>query len=130
MNLEILNKNIDKNEIFKFLLAGFSAVFTDLISYYILINFLSHDISKGISFVLGSVVAYLLNKYWTFQKSGKSFKEIINFIILYLSSLSLNIFVNKFVLDNTNMVFLAFLVATSFSTILNFLGQKFWVFRK
>lgn len=118
-----------KKEFFRFFVAGVSAVATDLISYYILLNFLNHNLSKGISFLLGTIVAYIINKFWTFEKKEKSYSEMLRFVILYGTTLSLNVLTNKWVLEYSNIIILAFLVATGVSTILNFLGQKFWVFK-
>lgn len=118
-----------KKELKRFLIAGISAVGTDLITYYILLNFLPHDISKAISFIFGTVVAFVINKYWTFEKYEKSYKEIIKFGMLYSATLGANVLTNKIVLEYTSLIFLAFLVATGVSTILNFIGQKFWVFK-
>ena len=117
-----------KRELNKFLFAGLAAVGTDLLAYYLLLNLLSYEVSKGISFIMGSVVAYIINKYWTFNKSEKSYVEMIRFGVLYSTTLGLNIMTNKLVLDNTNMILVSFLVATGISTILNFIGQKWWVF--
>ena len=118
-----------KKEIRRFLIAGCSAVGTDLLSYYIMLNFLSHDIAKTISFVLGTIVAYIINKYWTFEKYEKSYKEILKFGFLYTSTLGANVITNKIILQITDMVFLAFLMATGVSTVQNFIGQKWWVFK-
>ena len=119
-----------KKELKRFLVSGVCAVATDMITYYILLNFLSHNISKGISFLLGTVVAYLLNKYWTFEKQQKSYSEMFQFGILYSFTLVANVLVNKIVLDlSDNTIILGFIVATGVSTILNFVGQKWWVFR-
>ena len=118
-----------KKELKRFLVAGFSAVGTDLVTYYLLLNILDHDIAKAISFFLGTIVAFVINKYWTFEKYEKSYKEIFQFGLLYTVTLSANVFTNKIVLDYTSIVLLAFLIATGVSTVLNFLGQKFWVFK-
>lgn len=118
-----------KKELKRFLVAGFSAVGTDLITYYVMLNFLHHDIAKAISFLLGTIVAFIINKYWTFEKYEKSYKEVLQFGILYTVTLGANVVTNRLVLDFTEVVFLAFLIATGVSTILNFLGQKFWVFK-
>ena len=119
-----------KKEIKRFFVAGVTAVATDLITYYILLNFLPHDLAKGVSFFLGTVVAYIMNKYWTFEKKVRSYWEMIKFGMLYCTTLVANVLINKAVLDiSSNMVFLAFIIATGFSTILNFVGQKWWVFR-
>ena len=133
-----------KKEISRFIVSGICAVATDMIFYYILSNFIDISIAKGTSFLIGTITAYLMNKYYTFEKKEKSLTEVIKFLCLYLVSLCANIGVNKlsFVifpvlfkyisfLDNYQMIKLfAFLAATGTSTIINFLGQKFWVFKK
>jgi putative flippase GtrA len=118
-----------KKELKRFLVAGIGAVTTDLIAYYLLLDFLTNDFAKAISFLLGTVVAFLINKYWTFEKYEKSYKEVLQFGVLYSVTLGANVLTNKIVIDYTQMVFLAFVVATGVSTVLNFLGQKFWVFK-
>jgi len=117
-----------KRELNKFLYAGLAAVGTDLLVYYLLLNLLSTEVSKGISFIIGSVVAFIINKYWTFKKPEKSYKEMIQFGVLYSTTLGLNVMTNKIVLDYTDIVLVSFTVATGISTILNFVGQKWWVF--
>ena len=118
-----------KKELKYFLIAGLSAVGTDFITYYIMLNFLHHDIAKILSFILGTIVAFVINKYWTFERYKKSHKQIFQFIILYSATLFVNVMINRSVLDFTELVFLAFLIATGASTILNFAGQKWWVFK-
>ena len=118
-----------KKELKRFLVAGVSAVGTGLVTYYILLNFLSHDVAKAMSFLLGTVVAFIINKYWTFEKHEKSYKEMMKFGILYSLTLGANVMTNNIVLEYTSLIFLAFLVATGVSTVLNFIGQKFWVFK-
>lgn len=117
-------------EIPRFLVAGFSAVGTDMLFYYLLLNFLSHSPAKAVSFLSGTVVAFFINKYWTFGKKQKSYKEICLFACLYLFTLSVNVGINRLLLGLfPNRVFLAFLAATGTSTVLNFVGQKFIVFK-
>lgn len=118
-----------QKELKKFLVAGLSAVGTDLGIYYLLLNFLDSYIAKGISFLAGTVVAFIINKYWTFEKKEKSYIEIIRFAILYSITLGVNVLTNKLVLDNSGIVMLSFIIATGVSTVLNFIGQKFWVFK-
>jgi len=118
-----------KKELKRFLVAGFSAVGTDLISYYILLNVFFHNVAKGVSFFLGTIVAYIINKYWTFEKHDKSYREIGKFAVLYTLTLGANVLTNRLVLDSGTPVFFAFLLATGVSTVLNFIGQKWWVFQ-
>jgi len=118
-----------QKELRRFLVAGFSAVGVDLTTYYILLHFLPHYGAKGISFLLGTCVAYLLNKYWTFEKHEKSYAEIVRFACLYTATLGANVLTNQVILELSNIVFLGFLGATAISTMLNFIGQKWWVFK-
>lgn len=118
-----------KKELKRFIVAGFSAVGIDLGIYYLLLNFLPNYLSKGISFLSGTVVAFIINKYWTFEKNEKSYIEIIRFGFLYSITLGANVLINKMVLENSGIVILSFIVATGVSTVLNFIGQKFWVFK-
>jgi putative flippase GtrA len=119
-----------KKELKRFLVAGISAVATDLATYYVLLNFFNTDISKAISFLLGTLVAYFINKYWTFEKIEKSYVEIIKFGFLYSTTLGVNVMTNKIILDMFSITLLAFLIATVISTVLNFIGQKWWVFKE
>lgn len=131
-----------KKEIARFIVSGICAVTTDMLFYYLLSNFLEISLAKGISFLIGTITAYLMNKYYTFEQKDKSAKEVIQFVSLYLVSLLVNIGINKISLillplplqylpsltNYQTVKLLAFLLATGASTVLNFLGQKFWVF--
>ncbi len=118
-----------KRELFFFLISGLSAVLTDFITYFLLIPHISHNSAKGLSFVAGSVVAYLMNKYLTFLKKENSSLEIFKFILLYSMTLGANVLVNHITLSIIDIKIVGFLMATGTSTVLNFIGQKFWVFK-
>ena len=134
--------NIQK-EIRRFIVSGLCAVGTDMFFYYLLSWFMGLSVAKGISFCLGTVTAYLMNKYYTFGQKQKSWREIGRFAVVYAVSLSANIsvnFISLYVLAGGTLVgetfwgadvhkLLAFLLATGTSTCINFIGQKFWVFK-
>lgn len=114
----------------RFIVTGLMAVATDYISYLLLASFIAVDFAKGSSFILGSVVAFVLNKLWTFESEKKASTALLPFIILYSSTFCVNVGLNHFtLLYVSDIKTLAFLVATAASTILNFLGMKFWVFK-
>jgi putative flippase GtrA len=118
-----------KKELRRFLIAGIIAVGTDISAYFFMLQYIQHDIAKTISFLLGSIAAFLINKYWTFKKYAKSYMEILSFMVLYTATLGTNVMVNKYLISVTGLIFFAFIIATSVSTVINFIGQKFWVFR-
>lgn len=122
---------IKKKELIRFLFGGGSAVIVDYIVYHLLMRLgLDQDISKGISFVCGAAVGFVINKLWTFESAKFSKGEVLRYVVLYSCTAVINAAVNRIVLTLAAMEILAFLCATGVSTVLNFLGQKFFVFRK
>ena len=127
-----MNDNkIKLKEILKFLVGGGSAVIVDYIIYKLLMYLgASVSFSKATSYITGAIVGFLINKLWTFESKHFSSIEIIKYIFLYTCSACANTVVNKFVLWLFYWELLAFLCATGTSTIINFIGQKFFVFKK
>lgn len=125
------DNKIKIREILKFLVGGGSAVLVDYLFYRLLMYIgLSVSISKGISYVAGAAVGFVINKLWTFESKQFSSIEIVKYILLYACSACANAGINKFVLWLFNWQLFAFLCATGVSTVMNFLGQKFFVFVK
>lgn len=118
-----------KSELNRFILSGIMAVLTDLSIYYVLINYLDFNLAKGISFVSGTFVAFIANKYFTFRKYNRKAKEIWQFCLLYSFTLTINVTVNKILLSLSEIIFISFIIATGISAMINFIGQKFWVFK-
>ena len=122
--------SINKQEILKFLVGGGTAVIVDFFTYKIfMILGLERTIAKTLSFIYGSIVGFIINKYWTFKSPKFQIKEILKYTILYIITAFINSQVNKYTLLLFGSEFFAFLCATGVSTVLNFLGQKFLIFR-
>ena len=121
-------------EVARFLIVGGTTVLIDLICYFILI-YMGFDtsLSKGISFSVGTVFAYFANRNYTFQSSMGGFFRFTVFTLLYLSTLVVNVVSNEIVLKLTIQIngslMIAFLIATSLSATLNFIGMKYIVFK-
>ncbi|MBO7484682.1 MAG: GtrA family protein [Spirochaetaceae bacterium] len=125
------DNKIKIREILKFIVGGGSAVLVDYILYRLLMDLgLPVSISKGISYVTGAAVGFVINKLWTFESKQFSSIEVVKYILLYACSACANAGVNKFILWLFNWQLFAFLCATGVSTVMNFLGQKFFVFVK
>ena len=124
-----LNK-FDKKEILKFLVGGGTAVIIDFLTYKIfMILGIERTVAKTLSFICGSIVGFIINKYWTFKSSKFEIKEILKYIVLYVVTAFINSQVNKYILLLFESEMFAFLCATGVSTLLHFLGQKFLIFR-
>lgn len=139
---------LSKKQLIKFTLIGIFAVMIDLNFYYTFLNVLpetsfffitKEEISKAMSFLCGMTFSYFLNKFWTWKKKDRSKRRVAKFTLIYGISLLLNVTVNavfifllhnfKNLIDLPNKYFIAFIGATGVSAILNFAGQKFWVFK-
>lgn len=119
-----------KKELLKFCVGGGSAVIVDFFVYLLLKQNIYISVAKIISFVSGAAVGFVINKLWTFESKAFKLSEILKYVLLYACSAIANALVNKGVLVMTDITFFAFLCATGISTIMNFLGQKFFVFKK
>lgn len=143
-------------QITKFFIIGVSAVLVDFIIYYMMSDLMgiNTDISKAFGFMIGTVYTYFLNKRWTWKYTERSNKGmVLKFGVVYAVSFVFNILINKYGLewipdfiiklelnfaDGNNMPifaikgdkFLAFFFATVVSAVINFIGQKFLVFKQ
>lgn len=128
--VEWIKSKFEIKEILKFLVGGGSAVVVDALFYAILKAYIDFSVAKAISYILGAFVGFIINKLWTFESEKFKVAEIYKYIILYACSALVNTGVNKFVIWIIPSTVFAFLCATGTSTVMNFLGQKFLVFRK
>jgi putative flippase GtrA len=120
-----------KRELTKYIIVGISAVATDFVTYRLLGLVMALSIAKTISYILGMIVAFILNRSWTFKSERKVNKDVIRFIVVYTLSLFLNVSVNHGLLYLfPYAITIAFTIATGVSVITNYVGQKFWVFKK
>lgn len=119
------------NQFSKYSGFGIISFLIDFFLYNFLSIYLNVDtnLSKGISFIAGSVNSFILNKKMTFFSVEKGFKEPLKFSIIYLSSLLVNYFSHKYLLNFYDN-YLPFIISTSLSVLINFTGLKFYVFKR
>jgi len=134
-------------QIAKFLLVGAVATIIDLkvfeffnliISYFVLTSLL---FSKGISFLIATLLKYWGNKYWAFLKHEKENirKEVTQFFFvtvigMVIDIISFYIFVNiigpQYGISESFWIKLSVIFAGIVAAFWNFSGYKFWVFKK
>ena len=138
----------------KFSLVGVFNTLVDYGVFYIALAFLNFD--KSIAQILATAVAmcgsYIINKHWTFKADGNTKSQIVKFILTNIVSMSCTIvfmslfhdvlsihewansllsFVGiEFRLDGDLGVMFCKVAASVLSLMVNFLGNKFWVFAK
>ncbi len=98
-------------------------------------NFNSADAAKAVGFMCGSLYTYYMNKRFTWKQKNRNNRRLARFFVLYSVSFIMNILGNKWALTwpDELVPFVkvkdsAFLFATGVSVVINFLGQKMWVF--
>lgn len=97
---------------------------------------LSYWLSSSLNYILASILSYFLNKYFTFKSQGKSLKEVLRFAlniaICYLLAYGASQPLVKFIIKGASLAFIdniSMLVGMAFFVILNYLGQRFFVFK-
>lgn len=124
-------KSIKRKELLRFLVGGGSAVIVDYICYTLFLYLgWNMAIAKAASYVCGALCGFIINKFWTFESKRFRKDEVVKYIILYAVSAGVNALTNKIVFFIIEIKIIAFLCATGVSTVMNFLGQKFFVFTK
>ena len=106
-------------------------MFVDYLFYQLLNKAFDIDLSnsKRVSFIVGGIVSFFLNKYITFNSNKKKLIEpflfaIVNFLSFSINSISHDIAI-MYVSGNY-----PFYISTFLSAALNYFGQKFIVFKK
>ena len=96
-------------------------------------------LSSAINYIIGSIFSYFANKYFTFKAENKSKTEVVRFVInimvCYLLAYGIaqpvmgillgGISLSKSFIDQISMFF-----GMGIFVVLNYFGQKFFVFKK
>lgn len=122
---------------YRFLIVGTMTVIIDFSVYQSLrcCELLDINMAKLSGFIAGTIFSYIANKSWTFRKNFNDdvAKSVPLFFILYACTMWVNVSVNAFVLQKIIYVpfsvWLAFLIATIVSALINFFGMKHFVFK-
>lgn len=129
--LYVLNDKALRHQIFRFVVTGFLGLFTDVSVYRTLVALNAHVTpAKAFGCVMGTVVVFFINRSWTFSSRQASMSQVLRFVALYGTSITINTTLNTFGLSLLPDPWqVAFVFATGVSTVINFLGSKFIVFR-
>ena len=124
-----------KKELSVFLVVGISTVVVDYIFYrgMVSLQWTTIDIAKAFGFIVGTLFAYVANRFWTFNHRETANNSVLKFALLYSVTLSANVLVNsqllEFLKNVDYAVQISFFFATGVSATLNFIGMKFIVFK-
>ena len=122
-----------KQQLVRFLVVGLICTIINYISFFILLNFMNINflIASALGYLLGVLLGYSMNRVWTFQHQIKSLLEKLKYLITYLLSLFIGLFFLKILVINHGFkTEIANIYVILITTILNFLGAKYWVFKE
>ena len=126
-------KNKKNKELLKYIFVGLSTVLIDFLIYKFLIKFIVIYLSKTISFLSGTFFSYQLNRTWTFKSGKTKLSQFIKYLIIHITSLIINVFLNSLLLNTFSKNYflsyeVSFLIATLTSATYNFLFIKIFIF--
>ena len=122
-------KNKKNKELVKYIFVGLSTVLIDFLIYKFLVKFIVIYLAKTISFLSGTFFSYQLNRTWTFKSGKTKLSQFIKYLIIHITSLVLNVFINSLLLNTFSKNYflsyeVSFLIATLTSATYNFLFIK------
>lgn len=122
-----------KEQFFKFILLGILSTFVNYSIFFISYKFLSlhYTLAYGIGFIVGIFAAYKFNKGWTFGVKEDRKVYFLKYYCVYIFSLFLGLGFLKFLVNNLDITAeIGNIITIGLTTCTNFLGVKFWVFKK
>ncbi len=99
----------------------------------------SYWVSSFCDYFFGSILSYFLNKHFTFKYKGATWQSIVKFalniVVCYLIAYSLALPLTEWVLESMKfsqviVENIAMLVGTVLFMVINYIGQKFYAFKK
>ena len=129
---------IDKTA-FRFLLVGVINTIIGTGTMFLAYNLLglSYWFSSAANYIIGSIVSYVLNKYFTFQNKEQSlkivWKFILNIVCCYLIAYGVAKPLVRIMLHDYSVSIQengAMLVGMGLFVVLNYFGQRYFAFKK
>lgn len=120
-------------ELQKFLIIGGVSTLINYGVFFLLFEYvrLNHIVSASIGYLTGLVFGYFFNRTWTFKSENNSKKkEFGSYFFVYMISLILSMSLLELLVKLGIDPRLGNIAAIALSTISNFIGCKFLVFKK
>lgn len=114
----------------RFVIVGGSATGIDAVLYMLLSMRWSINLSKTLSMLIACVYSFFLQKKWTFQAKGSVVKQVVLYAGVQIVNIVVNVKTNEQVYILLENKVYAFIIATAFASLVNYILQKAVVFRE
>ena len=122
--------NLKIKELIRFIVVGIFSTLINFLVYYFFISInLIVELSAIIGYVTGIFISFIFGKIWVFSNHDSKVKiQLIKFFILYIFSLTIYTIIISHYNQQLGKIF-SWFIAISISTIINFIGSKYVVFK-
>lgn len=138
---KIANLFLDKSFLIFLLIGAFNTLLSMCISFALKAMGFGYWGATAPAYIICGVLSYILNKKYSFQNKGKILNTIIKFSLViavcYLIAYSLAQPIVKYLLNTLNLHsykkytdYFAIFVGQVIFTLLNYIGQRFFAFKK
>lgn len=124
-------KKLTSTSVFRFLLVGGASTTLDFVIYTVLGRWIPATPAKLISMLCSTLLAFFINKNWTFQNKEQGLLVSLGkYYLAQAANIATNVTVNAVLLRLTDRRVLAFVGATGVAMCVNYLLQRLFVFRR
>lgn len=117
----------------RFLIVGILNTLVGLGAYYLTLTWLQFHfvVALTVSHIIGVIHSYLWNNYWTFNGGNTNMTKVTKFSLVYLITYVVNLFILSMFIKTFGFTpLLGQVISIFITTILSFLGHKYWSFKK
>jgi putative flippase GtrA len=119
----------------RFIKYGLVGVLNTLIGYgsfllFIYLLEIHYTTAVILSYLLGTINSFLLNRYWTFRSNGAVIRQFSRFVTITVLSVVLNILLLLVLIDLLNIeAAIAQAMSIAIIAVVGYLGHRAWSFK-